>query len=132
MKFEKWQWDEILVTGNSAVDFQHNMLFEIVNKLISEYNSENTQKEAIENTLYELIKYVAYHFTEEEAVMKKNNFPDLKFHQDQHYEFESKILNFGIRFKNGEDVTSDLLVYMNKWLVQHILVLDMAAMKHCN
>jgi hemerythrin len=132
MKFEKWQWDEKFLTGQANVDEQHNMLFEIINKLISVHNLENQNKESVENALSELVKYVLYHFTEEEGVMKKNNYPDLQLHQDQHYEFESTILSFGIRFKNGDDVTADLLQYMNGWLVEHILVMDMAAMKYCN
>jgi hemerythrin len=131
LKYEKWKWSDKLITGNAAVDFQHNMLFVIINNLISVCNADTLNRESMEEVLGELIRYVAYHFKEEEDLMKRHDYDGFQCHQDEHCEFESAIMSYGIRFKNNEDISTELLQYMNSWLVEHILVVDMETMRFC-
>jgi hemerythrin len=132
MKYESWVWTDKLITGVESVDSQHQMLFTIINNLISSCNEEPVAHDHVENAINELVKYVAYHFADEEQVMRNHHFAGLARHQEQHYEFEAEILGFGLRFKRGEDVSDGLLKYVQNWLVNHILVIDIEAMKHCS
>jgi hemerythrin-like metal-binding protein len=132
MKYKLWEWNQDLITGNSLVDTEHQVLFRVINDLIMALNTDESDTLSIEVAIHELIKYVAFHFTDEENLMKKFNYENLEEHQNQHYNFEVKILNFGLRFKKGENISAALLNYMNVWLVEHILVTDKLAMKVCN
>ena len=46
----------------------------------------------LESLFKELVDYVAYHFTEEERLMKENSFPSLETHQEEHEQFSKRVL----------------------------------------
>lgn len=132
MKYEEWQWNDSLVTNQETVDYQHRILFSVINDLVRACNmSDEPNGLLVEVALDALLKYAGYHFKEEEGVMIEHNYPGLSIHQEQHKNFVKVMLNYKDRFDNNENIADELLNFMHKWLVDHIMTRDKEAMKAC-
>lgn len=133
MKYQEWVWNQDLVTNQEMIDYQHQTLFRTINDLIKACNmSDEANGLLVEVALDELLKYAVYHFSEEEALMTKHNYSELAAHKIEHKNFAEVMMKFKARFDKGEDVSGDLIEFMHKWLINHIMKNDKAAMKHCN
>jgi hemerythrin len=132
MKYQEWKWSSDFITNHEVIDFQHQSLFRVINDLIRACNESDTPNGLlVEVALDELLKYAGYHFREEEQVMEKHHYADLPAHREQHGKFVEVMVEFKKKFDNNVDITSELLPFMQKWLVDHILNRDKAAMKAC-
>jgi len=132
MKYEEWKWNDSLITNEEVVDYQHKNLFRTINDLIRACNeSETPNGLLVEVALDELLKYAGFHFREEEAVMEKHNYPELAAHKVDHSEFASVMNIFKTRFDKGEEIADELITFMHRWLVNHIMNKDKMAMKFC-
>ncbi|MGZ3809873.1 MAG: bacteriohemerythrin [Bacteriovorax sp.] len=128
----EWKWDDVYLTDHATVDYQHKILFNVINDLIRARNaSDDPNGLLVEVALDELLKYATYHFRDEEEVMIKHNYDDLIQHQAQHKNFVDVMLKFKSRFDNNENITDELLNFMQKWLLDHILTRDKKAMNAC-
>lgn len=85
----------------------------------------------VEVALDELIKYAGHHFGDEEEIMKKHNFKGFDEHHAQHVMFAARVVELKDKFNKGNDVADELLTFMQKWLVDHILNRDKVVMKMC-
>ena len=117
------QWkDEEHSVGIKAMDDQHKVLIGLINAL--DQNKWNPDKEFVEKVINTLKEYIQTHFAEEEKVMKKMKFPHFDIHMTQHKDFIERIESFHHRFSNSSEqnaqVITDLLVYLEDWLIKHI------------
>ena len=84
MEYIKWKED--LSVGLESIDNQHKELFRLINAF---YNSlaANSGKAAILQAIIDMEKYTVVHFSEEEAMMQKANYPYFAEHRKQHQGF---------------------------------------------
>lgn len=109
-----------LLTGVDGMDSQHRRLFDLINEL-SEAITEGKGREKMGAVLDALIDYTAKHFAEEEKLLEETNYPDLEAHKPLHRAFVSKVLESRKAFEQGTGmVSSDLVNFLNDWLVKHI------------
>lgn len=115
--------------GIEQIDDEHEYLFKILNEAF-ELQSDSGVEDKY-NRIYELImqlkNYAHIHFKHEEEYMEKISDPELNLQKKQHREFQNKIdslLVVNIEEKQ-EQVLSDILEYMTRWLYRHILSSDM-------
>ncbi|WP_270565382.1 bacteriohemerythrin [Clostridium beijerinckii] len=119
-------WDNNLATGIVNIDNQHKELFNRINKLLTAMK-EGKGKDEVIGTLNFLEDYVIKHFTEEEEIQKKNNYPKYSIQHKQHEEFKDELKELRRTFEtNG---TSALFVIkvqnrMSTWWKSHIRDLD--------
>ena len=120
-------WSEEYELGNDFVDSQHKRLFELVNN-IGVTCSEGGDVNTLGETLDFLLQYTVQHFSDEEALQIKHNFPEYEHHKKLHEEFEAIVSEKVSEFKE-KGSTKDLLDTVNEfvigWLVNHILKEDM-------
>lgn len=132
MNYQEWVWSDDLVTNQKTVDYQHQSLFRTINDLIKACNqSDSPNGLLVEVALDELLKYASYHFRDEENLMATFMYPELAAHQKEHANFAEKMTDFKSRFDKGDDISKELLTFMQKWLVNHIMTRDKDAMKFC-
>lgn len=133
MKYEEWKWSDDFLTTKDEINYQHKTLFNIINDLIRACNMSEEEPNGllVEVALDELLKYAGYHFGAEEHIMSEHNYAGLVEHKAQHQSFVVSMLKFKERFNNNENIASELLTFMKKWLVDHILTKDKIAMAHC-
>jgi hemerythrin len=118
------KWDSKYETGIPAVDDQHKELFTLVGEL----------SKAIENDLEldcaylmaRLEVYSLYHFTSEEHLMQKYDYPDIDEHIREHKRFRKKILSLKNNCMESKDVEDEkkLFQFLEDWITTHTIDMD--------
>lgn len=111
-------WSNDLNTGIEVIDNQHKRIVDYINELDSA--SETGNAAAVNHVLGQLVDYTISHFSFEEELQQRANYPFLKAHKRVHEMFKKHVVEFQQRAKKGEDVTAELLSMLRIWLVNHI------------
>ena len=101
----------------------------ILNKLnllvMSKDISREDVSEELSNIIKDMVDYVAYHFSTEEAIMKAIDYSGFKSHVVKHRNFTNKVLEEVNNYKNGKQIDiKGLIVFLRDWLFNHIVVED--------
>ncbi len=122
---EKIIWKESFSVGVRKIDEQHKKLIKIINKLI-ETNDTKVYSETIYDTITKMTKYADYHFQTEEQYMIEYDYPDYSAHKEQHRGFRKKTVAFAVdTMKSKETLPIEILLYLQNWLINHIITSDM-------
>jgi len=120
------EWDNSFSVGINLIDEQHKMLIERTNA-ISEAVEMTRGLEKILQTLSFMIEYTEFHFSAEEEVMKKNDYPKFDQHHKLHEDFKAR-LNLMVQDFEEEGATTglseEITDYLTNWLVNHIKGID--------
>jgi len=123
-------WDKKFETGIKKIDKQHKELANIINQLHEDVII-NKNASRIDEFLMDLKIYTINHFSTEEKMLKKYNYPD----EENHIKVHQRFVNF--ISENLFDVTSGKLAqgykiteFLKEWLLNHILVHDMEYVLH--
>ncbi len=111
-------WSSDLETGIEDIDNQHKRIVDYLNELNSA--NETGDRNATKNVLNKLVDYTQTHFTFEEALLERANYPFLRAHKRVHDIFAQRVADFQKRADAGEDITPELLSMLKIWLVNHI------------
>jgi hemerythrin-like metal-binding protein len=119
-----FQWNNDYSVKVTAMDNQHKKLFELVNELHSAM-SKGHGKDITGDVLRRLIDYTVEHFTAEEKLMAKYEYPALAVHRVEHQALTDKVLAFKKEFEAGTgNVTLELMTFLQQWLKNHIQTVD--------
>ena len=125
------QWKESYSVGNETIDFQHKKLIGMINRMILNEGT-NVDSEIISDVLSGMIGYAGSHFNAEEAYMEQIGYPELEMHKEEHKKFKLKASYFCFStMKNETLVPEEILQFLSKWLINHILHTDMKYKKFC-
>jgi hemerythrin len=125
---DAFRWDESFETGLEDVDSQHQILFNLINRLgESVFYQETTSISDIEAVLGELFAYTQYHFLEEQKMMKTEGLDAqfIEYHIQLHLEFLQEVqkMHEGVVQRNL-NVAQPMMKYLVHWLAFHILGVD--------
>ncbi|MFV0520270.1 MAG: bacteriohemerythrin [Lachnospirales bacterium] len=122
-------WKDEYAVGIELIDRHHQELFEIINTLGTHF-AQVASKDIFLTFLNILIDYTSEHFSTEEDLIYEFNPEQYKSHKMEHEAFVKKI------YKTLEQESSvdtkhreELIVFLKKWLVLHILEEDIPALK---
>ena len=122
------QWNNSYSVGIKVIDEQHMKLIKLTNKLFSSCISgqeKTTADYVFMNVLHEVIDYAGYHFSTEEKIMERINYPDYKKHKKEHVDFVKEVLVKVEDFNEGKLNTSlSFVYYLRNWVLEHIAVND--------
>lgn len=79
-----------LKTGNDLIDSEHRMLFDAINDLMDACSSGQGRNKIGETAEF-LADYVDKHFSDEEDLQRKNQYPHYRAHHDFHVNYKHKI-----------------------------------------
>ena len=118
------KWNNKYCVGISIIDEQHKKLFSFLNKTIdAKEHSDN--KEGLMEVLEEMTQYALEHLHTEEAYMREFDYPECRYHSEEHYRFFTKSITYFDRIVNGDyHISNELIEYLKQWLVNHIQVTD--------
>jgi hemerythrin-like metal-binding protein len=106
------------------MDGQHKGIFDYINKVHAALKSNKSHAE-IAKIMADMRIFVGKHFHDEEVMMKKINYPDLKNQLNAHTNLLSKVDQIVERFNRNEDVNMiEVMVFLKDWLVTHIMGMD--------
>ena len=117
-------WKEDYNLNIPSIDTQHRKLFVYLNNLRNSILNHE-QETVIKETLSDLINYGFEHFSYEENLLKEINYPDFSDHQKRHDYYNGNLIRLQNKFVHGDAVmATDLILFIKKWLIDHILVED--------
>jgi len=120
-------WSKEYELGNEFVDSQHKRLFELVVNL-SKSCHEGEDINTLSETLDFLLQYTVQHFSDEESLQLKYNFPEYDYHKKLHEDFEATVSEKVSEFKekgSTKDLSDTVNDFVVTWLLNHILKEDM-------
>ena len=129
-KVEAFVWSDKLATGIEEQDTQHQRLVALINE-IGSLCTANAGSEQIKPVLDELVRYTLYHFKTEEDMMRQYavSAEHQQHHLKAHAEFRTQVaLAIGIiqtSPQSSMNLLAQLLSYLTRWLLQHIMVVDL-------
>jgi hemerythrin len=117
-------WTDALSVNIREIDTQHKRLFELMNKL-HEAMKIGKGNDVLGGILGDLVNYTVVHFSNEEAYLKKYDYPEFVQHKKIHDELTQKAKALKASFDQGKQTISiDVLTFLMDWLNNHILKTD--------
>lgn len=122
------QWRDSYAIGIKEIDDQHKMLFDAIDKLFTACN-QGKGKEEVGNTLKFLEDYTIVHFTDEQKLHAKHDYPERINHRNVHDNFLKTFKDLKKQF-DAEGASVLFISTVNKtvldWLIKHIGSMDKA------
>jgi len=123
----KLTWDESYSVGIKIIDSQHKKWFNIIGKLEDGMQNASGNQDSLflEDVIFELKSYVAFHFGEEEKYFKRFNYEDSEMHLKLHRAYTDKVNELHAALLRGEaGMAERLLEFVQTWAANHIKVSD--------
>ena len=124
-----FDWSKDMETSISEIDSQHKEFFRIgrdMEQLLLMKCANVTEKELLD-IVCDLREYVAYHFYEEEVIMKEAGYSKLEEHTKKHNEFKDFIMNIDCPAlaANPYKELAKIRNVVVDWVFEHMLHDDM-------
>lgn len=117
-------WNDTYSVHVAAMDRQHQQLFIAINEL-NDALAAGHGNDVVDDVLHKLVDYAMSHFTAEEKLMERFNFPGLDAHRERHRELVAKVNKLHDEFKAGNvGVAVSLMLFLQEWLKDHIMGVD--------
>lgn len=117
-------WSKILSVGVEEIDEDHRKLvgtFNVLNHAVG----EGEPPEYVAAILEELINCTVWHFSHEERLMLKYRFEGMEQHKAAHRELIAAARALQAELGKAErGVAEAEIVYLERWLTEHILTVD--------
>ena len=120
-------WTQHFSVGVAELDRQHKKIIKIINELITEKSTHNSD-ETISEILTRMRLYGEEHFRSEEEYMQKYQYPESELvpHQKMHKVFKIKVAKYcNAILEQQENVSDGIFEFLVSWWVKHILEIDM-------
>lgn len=120
-KLTRVVWNSKYCIGIDEIDEQHERLFDIVNRMMTVYESA---PDDITVVLTDLTEYLNEHFRTEQRIMLEYDYPDYLAHSLEHQKFTEKVIEFLDDLEAGKkkvELARDVLAFLRKWLMNHVL-----------
>ncbi len=121
------EWGDNCDLGIEAFDRDHKRLLALLNKLHHAVEAGHSQ-EVLARVLAALNIYVNFHFTEEEELFLRTNYPDYEPHRREHRKLTAAVEEIRQDFeKSASDALSQrVLEFLRGWLYDHHIRFDRA------
>lgn len=121
------QWSSRFELGVPFIDADHKVLVGLLNRMHDASRSSGDLTD-LGGILSALVDYTRYHFAREERAQDASGYPDVDEHREQHARLaiEARRLFEAYRRDPGGIDIGDLLDFLSDWLMDHILLHDMA------
>ncbi len=118
------RWMDLYATGIEKIDRQHETLTDLLNALNEAFRGGRPH-EVLLFRLDQLIGSTHEHFTDEEALMRQKEYPDIDLHKAEHDFLLAQVAHFREEFAASKAELSDSMMdYLRDWLRDHILISD--------
>jgi hemerythrin len=117
-----YRWDSSLETGYELIDNQHKQLITAFNNLLDACRNGKGNEE-VRKTLDFLTSYTIKHFSDEEILQKRYNYPDYFTQKQYHDAFKvtvSQLAEKIIQDGPTEEVIGLVSTSIGAWLLNHI------------
>ena len=113
--------------GVSEIDDEHKRLFELIEEVDAAVKNDADSLSTALELITELKQYAVNHFAHEERYMENIHDPELGRQKKEHAAFVEKVNSYrlaDVTDSSAKEVILELLEYLSKWLMGHILGSD--------
>ena len=114
------EWDDAYSVGIDSIDQQHKRLVNLINQLqtaVDYSTGEEFEREALD----ELVDYTKTHFSYEEGLMQKYDYPEFEPHRAQHQKMIQQVEEVLAEYEQDQDrAMRHALDFLKTWLINHI------------
>lgn len=125
-------WSSDFVSGNLTIDAQHKYLFILINDF-AKNDADKVSNEEVVAFLTKLYDYCTFHFTEEEELMAKCEYPLIEHHAKLHKDLKKTVKRLLEQSKNDELCIqyTAIINFCLIWLNEHIAQEDLTFVNFC-
>ena len=126
-------WSDFFSVGVPFIDGQHQTLIKIVNNFYAAYKADIAIEDVFQ-ILNKLTEYAEQHFHDEEKLMRAAKYPkeELEDHKKEHEKLLLDVFELNDQLFSGEKkVVFNIEVFLNGWLIKHILESDKKYQPYC-
>jgi hemerythrin-like metal-binding protein len=117
-------WSEKYTVKVASLDHQHQKLFSLADRLQQALGTGEAIS-VVDDVLRELVQYTMTHFVAEEALLRRNGYPQISLHEAEHQALRTKLELFQKQYATGSrEVPGKLMMFLIHWLKKHILTTD--------
>lgn len=125
----EFKFTDDCMVGVEQIDEEHRYLFHIMNQITETIHGEGLAEaqDKLDEYIEQLKQYGLQHFAHEEAYMEEIGDPELLMQKRAHRMFMEKLNSLDTAYLQDEEkkaILKDMLVYLTRWLYQHILGSD--------
>lgn len=113
------QWTNGLSVNNDLIDKEHQMYFDLLNRLYAE-NEQGAGRDKLDRLFNEFIQFVRFHFLVEENLMLDSGYSDYGLHKMAHRHALDTLKSKLFDFQSGKTSCSDVLDFAIEWFLMHI------------
>jgi hemerythrin-like metal-binding protein len=126
------EWTPNLELGIPVIDRDHKVLVSILNQ-VHDGLGNNEERAVLGSALSSLSEYTDYHFAREEKLQEVAGYEGVEGHRQRHRELEQQVRDISARYhEDSQSVQADeVLVFLQSWLVEHILKHDLSYRDSC-
>jgi hemerythrin len=125
---QKYEWIEKCSVGVKEIDRQHQHFFEIVNEIIKMTGQKDVSAQDLLSKIIGLSDYAIYHFTTEENIFERYNYPDAGEHIGAHNIYREKmkrlVAEAGEERANTKKIALEAAEFAGSWLINHVMETD--------
>lgn len=114
------EWKDEYSVGIDSIDRQHKKLIGLINSLQTaiDYSAgADYEQEALDA----LVDYTKTHFSYEEDLMEKNDYPDFTTHRAEHELMIARVEQVLVEYqKNPDTAMQNAIDFLRNWLINHI------------
>ncbi len=116
-------WTDKMRVGIDAIDKDHQMIFNLTNKI----SQPDIPESDLDSIIHEMIAYTSYHFRREEAIMEVCDYPDFMEHRERHHKLEAYVNELALEWRQTNDtaILGRLKSFLRNWWSGHIIDVDM-------
>ena len=132
MAYTYTKWDPALATGHDIIDNQHQQLIAAVNALFDAHRNGKGRKE-VEKTMDFLVAYTVKHFSDEQKLQEKFEYPHYPAHRQIHEGFKEVAQNLAATLRRDgptDELISNVCVTIGRWIINHIKSEDFIMAAH--
>ncbi|KAK2957477.1 putative hemerythrin [Blattamonas nauphoetae] len=125
-EMEAVKWSDELVTQAGRIDYAHQVLIDSL-AVTARMHANKDARKKIQNRVDNLVMYTATHFSDEEAMMKKYQYPHQtqKEHLKAHVRLFRSLVDFANTVPDVSKMTqSEVVTFCSQWITRHIKTMD--------
>jgi hemerythrin-like metal-binding protein len=113
-------WNDELSVGVCEMDLQHQKLVDLINQLHDSMR-QRRGRQRVGQVVAELVSYAEEHFSAEEHLLSKHEYPGRARQTSEHGRFIQKIGEFRRRIELGNlSLSIEVMDFLRDWLTGHI------------
>ena len=115
-------WSDSLSTGIELIDNQHKQLLILTNELFRAcLRGGDTLDAVFKETMSRMVEYVRFHFTTEQEMLLRINYPKYAEQKKAHDNLIKTILEATKNYGDGKKfVPNNFVRFLKDWIVSHI------------